>query len=104
MIGDYLTMTATRLRITAGKNADGTPSETIDQTVTIAGRLRTLSKNVQYTNEKRTVYATHRFYCLPSDLTEADRLSIGGVVYKIAAVNNVMNFNIIMQVDLYRAG
>jgi hypothetical protein len=100
MISDYYNKTGFRIRITAGKNASGTPSETENLSYKIQGALRGLSKQIQYTNDKRTVFADHRWYCDPCDLAEADRLRVDGIVYQIARVNNIQGVN--MQVDLYR--
>lgn len=102
MMHDYFTGQAIRQRITEGKAADGTVSETIDTSLTIYGFLRTLSKSIQYVNDKRTLYASHRWYCDPCDLVENDRLIVNGLEYQIANVNNIMDVGL-LQVDLYRA-
>ena len=50
-------------------------------------RIRPLSGGERFAGGKETVIATHRVYCPVTDITEADRISIDGVEYKISLVN-----------------
>ena len=50
-------------------------------------RIRPLSGGERFAGGKETVIATHRVYCPVTYVTEADRLLIGGVEYKISLVN-----------------
>jgi SPP1 family predicted phage head-tail adaptor len=66
---------------------------------TIKGRLRQLGKDEQLVSAKDTVVSTHRLYTRDATLTELDRISYKGHYYNITAVNNVMNFEQLFQVD-----
>lgn len=69
--------------------------------LSILGRLRQLGSNEPHAGDKDTPRSTHRLYCLPNDITTADRIHYKGRFYNITAVNDVMNFLRLYQVDCY---
>ena len=68
--------------------------------LTIEGRVRPLAGEERFTGDKKTLFATHRLYCFPADITEKDRVVYGGKNYDIKFVADVMNFDRLMQIDL----
>lgn len=50
-------------------------------------RIRPLSGGERFAGDKETVIATHRVYCPVTDITEADRIEIDTVGYKVSLVS-----------------
>lgn len=67
---------------------------------TIKGRLRQLSGNEQYQSGKDTHVSTHRLYTRSLDFEQTDKIIYNGDEYDVVRINDVMNFNQLMQVDL----
>ncbi len=80
---------------------DGTwgPETTWATHIVVQGRMRQLNGNERFTSGKDTTFSTHRLYCDPADILPTDRISYDGRKYDIHAVNDVMNFDRLMQVD-----
>lgn len=68
--------------------------------LTVNGLLRQLSGNETVMSQKDTASSSHRMYCRKVDITTNDRVVQGGVYYDVIRVNNVMNFDQLLQVDL----
>ncbi len=50
-------------------------------------RIRPLAGSERFAGGKETVVATHRVYCPVTEVTEADRIQVDGVEYKVSLVN-----------------
>lgn len=89
-------ITIERKTVTAG---DWGPVEAWADHITVPGRLRHLSGKEQHSAGKDTPISTHRLYCNPADILTSDRISYKGKKYDVHAVNNVMHFDRLLQVD-----
>lgn len=67
---------------------------------TIDGRLRPLSGDKKLSAEKDTIFATHKFYCEPTDIKPGDQIRKDDVVYKVKFAPDIMDFGLLMQVEL----
>ena len=68
--------------------------------ITIKGRLRKLSGNEIVRSDQLQSIGTHRLYCYPADIVkETDRIVFNGKNYEIIDVNNVMNFDDLLQIE-----
>ena len=81
------------------QDAAGGLVETYSTHAQVEGRMRPLSGNMQISADKATYFADHRFYCLPVDILEEDRLVKGSDTYDVKHVSNVMTFDSHYQVD-----
>lgn len=77
----------------------GNPIQTWANHLVVDGKLRQLSGSELYQSRKDTPVATHRLYCRLADIKVADRISHDGQILNIVRVNNVMDFDELMQVD-----
>jgi SPP1 family predicted phage head-tail adaptor len=64
----------------------------------VSGLMRPLSGNLKMSADKETVFATHRFYCLPTDIEPGDQIR-NGKKYEVKFASDMMNFGRLMQVD-----
>lgn len=67
---------------------------------TIQGRIRQLSGDERLISNKDTSMTTHRLYTKELDILVTDRVKYKDKWYNIVTVNNVMNFDRIVQIDL----
>ena len=67
---------------------------------TIKGRIRQLSAYEVVASGKETGLSTHRLYTRELDVILQDRFLFRSRNYLVKAVNDVMNFRELMQVDL----
>ncbi len=67
-----------------GGRVEGTLTET-----NVDCRLRALSARERDMSGSEGTDVTHRMYVAPCTITEADRVSIGGVLYQVEFVNRV---------------
>ena len=67
---------------------------------TIRGRIRQLSADEVVASGKETGLSTHRLYTRELDVILQDRFLFRSRNYLVKAVNDVMNFRELMQVDL----
>jgi head-tail adaptor len=77
-------------------------SDTFATYKTIKGLIRQLNGHEANTSQKDTAIATHRLYCRIEDILTTDRVLYNSIYYSITRVNNVMNFDELMQVDLWQ--
>jgi len=77
-------------------------NETFTTHKTVQGLIRQLNGNEINVSQKDTAIATHRMYCRIADILTTDRVLYNSIYYSITRVNNVMNFNALMQVDLWQ--
>lgn len=71
--------------------ADGTAFE---------GRLSALPTSERMSEDKVTVYATHRLYCEDMTITEVDKIMLGSRTFEIKAVRNPSNISHHLEIDL----
>ncbi len=67
---------------------------------TIKGRIRQLSADEVVASGKETGISTHRLYTRELDVILKDRFLYKSKNYLVKAVNDVMNFGELLQVDL----
>ena len=67
---------------------------------TVRGRIRQLSADEVVASGKETGLSTHRLYTRELDVILQDRFLFRSRNYLVKAVNDVMNFRELMQVDL----
>lgn len=67
---------------------------------TIQGRLRQLNGQERFVSQTDVNTSTHRLYCRPTMISYTDHIVYKGTEYKITAINNVMEFDRLMQIDL----
>ena len=67
---------------------------------TVSGRIRPLSGDVRLSADKKTAFATHRFYCFPADIRAGDEIRTGGQTYRVNFAGDIMTFGRFMQVDM----
>lgn len=67
---------------------------------TIKGRIRQLSADEVVASGKETGLSTHRLYTRELDVILKDRFQYKTKNYLVTAVNDVMNFGELLQVDL----
>jgi head-tail adaptor len=98
----YYTSGITVKRYTSTQNDYGEAVFTYSSSANteILGKIRPLKGDERYASDKITLFATHRLYCDPITITEKDIVVSGTSTYSVVFVNNVMNFNRLMQVDL----
>jgi len=79
----------------------GSPTGTSYQyNETIQGRIRQLSGDERYAGQSTTHVSTHRMYCKPTILSYSDRIVYRGESFDIININNVLNFDRLIQVDM----
>jgi len=62
--------------------------------VTFAGRLSLLSEVERMSDDKLTVFGSHKLYCDPSVvITEADRIKLGTRVFEVKAIQLPSNLS-----------
>lgn len=67
---------------------------------TIQGRIRQLGGSEQFTSQANEHTSTHRLYCRPTVISYSDQIHYKNTFYSITAINNVMEFDKLMQIDL----
>ena len=80
-------------------NSNGIMQTTYNTVITTSGRLRPLTGNEIYQNEKRNLRSTHRFYCGIIDIQVEDYILFGGKYYAVKYIKNPMEANEFLQVD-----
>lgn len=88
-------------RRTGGTGSLGGPVDVFATHLTVDGVLRQLPSGAgeQHSSNKASEQSTHRMYCRIADIKVADRVYAGGNSYNIIAVNDVMGFGELLQVD-----
>ena len=90
-------------RKTNTQDAAGGLVETYSTYAAVDGRMRPRDlasrTSLAIVADKVTYIATHRFYCLPTDILEGDRLVKGTDTYDVKHVADVMTFGDHYQVD-----
>lgn len=71
--------------------------------LTADGLIRQLSGNDVVSSFKDTPIASHRMYCRLADIQVKDRIVYKNQTLDIIRVNNLMNFDELLQVDMYHA-
>lgn len=89
-------------RPTSSTNAWGGDDMTFGAHLTVQGLIRQLHGNEVTSGQKDQVVATHRMYCRLADIKVTDRVVYNTITYEITSVNNVMNFDELLQVDLWQ--
>jgi SPP1 family predicted phage head-tail adaptor len=82
------------------KKAGGAVKQEWAPHITISGQIRPLSGDERLSADKKTLFASHRLYTDPADITEADRVNDNGLIYDIKFVHDPMNFGRFLQIDL----
>lgn len=100
MIEDYYKPGIIIERSTEIKKAGGATKPTWTTHLTVDGLIRSLTGDERLAADKMTLYSTHRFYTDPADITEADRVNDGGILYRIKFPDDPMSFGRFMQIDL----
>ena len=67
---------------------------------TFEGRLSALPTGERMSDDRVTVYATHRLYCESLTITENDRVKLGSRTFEIKAVRNPSNLSHHLEIDL----
>jgi len=83
----------------SGVDSWGQPTVTYAET-TIMGKLRMMSGNEPLIAQRDTEISTHRLYTKIEGITPLNKFSYLGRLYDVVAVNNVMGFDRLIQVDL----
>ena len=99
MLKDYYTHDITLYSLTVA-NSSGEIVETWSTGTAIKGRIRPLSANEMYLQNKRTVIATHRMYCDYQTVDETYKAVWGTSTYQVIGVQVPFNANRFMQIDL----
>lgn len=86
-------------RSTQSTDSWGNPIQTWANHIVVQGLFRQTNGSEPYTNSKDTPTSTHRLYCRLADIKVTDGVLYKNVLYKIVRVNNVMEFDELMQVD-----
>ncbi len=88
-------------RSSKGVDSWGNPVQVWSHHAVIKGIIRQLNGRETFLSGKDTPNATHRMYCRLNDIKTIDRVLYDGVYYDVQNVNNVMNFDELLQVELY---
>lgn len=89
-------------RLTPTTDAWGNKIDSWVAVPNIKGLIRQLNKSgeEQYTSDKKNINTTHRMYCRKNDVRINDRVVFMARKYDVVAVNDVMNFEELYQVEL----
>ena len=87
-------------RSSKGVDSWGNPIQVWSTHDVVKGVIRQLSGSEANVSNKDTPISTHRMYCRKTDIKTIDRLLFNGVYYDVENVNNVMNFDELLQVEL----
>lgn len=68
---------------------------------TVPCRIRPLAGSERFAGGKETVVATHRVYCPVTTITEADRVSIDDMEYKVSLISRPTESNH-LEIDVLR--
>lgn len=89
-------------RQSSGTDAWDSPKAEWADLATIRATIRMMNGDEVYTSRKTQEKSDHRMYCRKTDIQRTDRVSYMGVLYEVVAVNDVMNFEELLQVELIR--
>ena len=101
---DELFVTIALSRATTGTDGWNNPTQTYASAGTIQGLIRKVSGDEPHTAGKDTPIGQYRLYCRKTTLLNSDRVTLGTDAYEIKDINDVMNFGVLMQVDLEKIG
>ena len=99
MIQNFYTHDITLYTMTVA-NSSGEISETWSTGTAIKGRIRPLSANEMFLQNKRTVVANHRMYCDYQTINETYKVVWGSSTFQVIGVQVPFNANRHMQIDL----
>ncbi len=101
MIQDYWTDTVSLYSPAYGvSTTTGENSTTWTLATTFKGKIRPVSAYEQYSQNKNTVFKTHRLYCDIVTMDETYKVVSGTSTYMIVGVLNPMGMNRWLQVDM----
>lgn len=100
MIENYYDTDGVIQRKTSTKNGIGGQTESWVNHLTLKGRLRLLNGDKKVSGNKKTIDATHRWYCDVVDILETDRLIVKGKTYLIKFIDNPHDLNRFLQLDV----
>lgn len=66
----------------------------------VDGALRPLAGQFRLSADKETVFATHKFYCFPTDIIVGDQIRYDGEEYEVTFAQDVMRFSRLMQIEM----
>jgi head-tail adaptor len=78
----------------------GTVRTWADAATGIPCRIRLLTASERAMHGSRGLDCTHRIYCSVREITEEQRVVVGGVVYKILVVNNPHRLGHHLEIDV----
>lgn len=101
MIEDYFTPGWEIQRPTT-QNVGGIAKDTYSTVATIDGRMRPLTGNEIFQNEKNNYKTTHRFYCGIHDIKSDDRIhdSVLNLTYEVELIKNPMSMDDHLEIDV----
>jgi len=102
MIGlqDLFNKTALFKRAIEDKNDYGDVDQLWETIYTVSCGLMQKSKTENMGMQRVSDVGLFRLYCFPIEITESDRVTVDDIEYRITAVNDVMGYHKLMQVDL----
>lgn len=99
----FYNRTATLLRKTTTRNELGEFEETWSAVSTFLARLRTISGSEARVADRITRTASHRLYCDPVSISEADRVQVDGKTYEVVFVDDPHGLGHHLEIDLAEA-
>jgi len=100
MIRKYFTSGWELWRFTDGTDDYGGTSKTWSKQSDLEGLMRPLTGDRKLSAYKETDFATHKFYMKPADIQQGDEIRKDNVHYKVKNAPDMMNFGMLMQIEL----